>query len=243
MLVFYEMDLGLNHVVRKYSTPVDNSAHLLIAVPGEPYGPSGIIVVCENMISYKKVDHDERDCAIPVRNDSSQRGTFFTCHSTYTSKELFFFLLSNEYGDIFKISLDFTNSQVHGINVQYFDTTTPNVCMNILRPGYLFCAAEYSNHTLYSFLDIGENDPNPIRTLSANKQGNELVTFNPRDFINLQAVDEFQNLASINDMKVEDLTGEGNPQIYLACGRGAQGCLRVLRHGLTVIEMAVTGMP
>jgi len=30
MLVFYEMDLGLNHVVRKYSTPVDNSAHLLI---------------------------------------------------------------------------------------------------------------------------------------------------------------------------------------------------------------------
>ena len=61
--------------------------------------------------------------------------------------------------------------------------------------------------------------------------------------MNLLAVDEFQNLAPINDMKIEDLIGEGRPQIYLACGRGAYGKLRVLRHGLTVIELAVTGMP
>lgn len=106
--------------------------------------------------------------------------------------------------------MDFTNGQVHGINVQYFDTTTPTQCMNILRPGYLFCASEYSNHTLYTFLDIGDNDPNPIVAFSADKK-NKMVTYNPREFVNLQAVDEFQNLASINDMKVEDLTGEGNP--------------------------------
>jgi hypothetical protein len=29
------------------------------------------------------------------------------------------------------------------------------------------------------------------------------------------------NLAPINDMKVEDLTGERSAQIYLACGKGA----------------------
>ncbi|CDW71789.1 splicing factor 3b subunit 3 [Stylonychia lemnae] len=243
MLVFYEMDLGLNHVVRKYSTPVENSAHLLIQVPGEPYGPSGIIVVCENMVCYKKVDHDDRECSIPIRYDQvEERGTFFTCNTTHTSKDLFFFLLCSEYGDIFKVNLDFTNGQVHGMSVQYFDTTTPNVCINILRPGFLFCASEFANHVLYMFLDIGENDPNKIVTYSADKRS-KVVNYNPRALLNLQAVDEFQNLASINDMKVEDLTGEGNPQIYLACGRGAQGCLRVLRHGLTVVEMAVTGMP
>jgi len=55
--------------------------------------------------------------------------------------------------------------------------------------------------------------------------------------------DEIQNLGSINDMKVENLTGEANPQIYLACGRGSQSTLRVLRHGLTILEMAVSGMP
>ena len=49
-----------------------------------------------------------------------------------------------------------------------------------------------------------------------------------------------QNLAPINDMKVEDLTNEGTSQMYLACGRGAQGTIRALRQGLTVLEMAVS---
>lgn len=45
--------------------------------------------------------------------------------------------------------------------------------------------------------------------------------FNPREPINLELRNEMQNFAPINDMKVEDLTGEGTSQIYLACGRGA----------------------
>lgn len=85
-------------------------------------------------------------------------------------------------------------------------------------------------------------EENPVQTYSTEPK-NKIVTFNPRDINNIQIVDEMQNLAPINDMKVEDLTGEGNPQIYLACGRGAQGALRILRHGLTVVEMAVSPMP
>ena len=43
------------------------------------------------------------------------------------------------------------------------------------------------------------------------------MTFNPRgDHLNLSPTDEFQNLAPINDMKIEDLTGEGSPQLYIA---------------------------
>jgi len=84
---------------------------MLIPVPGEPYGPSGVLVVCEGFIIYKKADHDERECMIPIRNDQSEgRGAFFNCYSNYTTKDLFFFLISNEYGDIFKVSLDFTNN-------------------------------------------------------------------------------------------------------------------------------------
>lgn len=30
LLTYYELDLGLNHVVRKWSDPVDNRANLLI---------------------------------------------------------------------------------------------------------------------------------------------------------------------------------------------------------------------
>lgn len=67
--------------------------------------------------------------------------------------------------------------------------------------------------------------------------------FNPREPLNLEMRDELQNLAPINDMKVDDLTGEGTAQIYLACGRGAQGTIRAMRHGLSVVEMAVSQMP
>ena len=59
----------------------------------------------------------------------------------------------------------------------------------------------------------------------------------------MSPTDEFQNLASINDMKAEDLLGEGIPQLYIAQGRGPYSKLRVLRHGMSVIEMAVTQMP
>lgn len=31
MLTFYELDLGLNHVVRKYNEPLEDQANLLIA--------------------------------------------------------------------------------------------------------------------------------------------------------------------------------------------------------------------
>ena len=40
-LTMYELDLGLNHVVRKYSEPVDNGANMLIPVPGAGDGPGG----------------------------------------------------------------------------------------------------------------------------------------------------------------------------------------------------------
>ena len=33
-LTFYELDLGLNHVVRKYSEPLEEHANFLISVPG-----------------------------------------------------------------------------------------------------------------------------------------------------------------------------------------------------------------
>lgn len=63
------MDLGLNHVTRKYCTPVDNTAHLLIQVPGDPDGPSGIIVACSGFLIYKKADHEDIEVNLPRRND------------------------------------------------------------------------------------------------------------------------------------------------------------------------------
>lgn len=56
-LVVYEIDLGLNHVIRKFSEPVPKTAHRLISIPGgidNEDKSSGVIVACENYIIFKK---------------------------------------------------------------------------------------------------------------------------------------------------------------------------------------------
>lgn len=67
-LTFYELDLGLNHVVRKYSEPLDQFANMLISVPGGSEGPSGVLICSENFIIYKNFgDQMDIKCPIPKR--------------------------------------------------------------------------------------------------------------------------------------------------------------------------------
>lgn len=67
-MTFYELDLGLNHVVRKYSEPLEKFANILITVPGGTEGPSGVLVCSENYITFKNVGaQPDVRCPIPRR--------------------------------------------------------------------------------------------------------------------------------------------------------------------------------
>jgi len=75
-LTFYELDLGLNHVVRKYSEPLEHYANMLIAVPGGAEGPSGVLICSENFIVYKNFgDQMDIKCPIPRRR-VNKKGSF-----------------------------------------------------------------------------------------------------------------------------------------------------------------------
>lgn len=109
-LTFYELDLGLNHVVRKYSEPLEEHANFLVSVPGGNDGPSGVLICSENYLTYKNLgdQHDIR-CPIPRRRndlDDPERGMIFVCSATHKTKSMFFFLAQTEQGDIFKITLE-----------------------------------------------------------------------------------------------------------------------------------------
>jgi hypothetical protein len=65
VLTFYELDLGLNHVVRKWSDPVDASANLVLTVPGDTDGPGGVLVCSEDYLVWKNVD--QPDVRVQVR--------------------------------------------------------------------------------------------------------------------------------------------------------------------------------
>ena len=76
MLTYYELDLGLNHVVRKWSEPTDARANLLVQVPGGQVassdrfdGPSGVLVCCEDHIIYRHIDVPQHRVPIPRRRN------------------------------------------------------------------------------------------------------------------------------------------------------------------------------
>ena len=105
------MDLGLNHVVRKHSLPVEDTAHRLIAVPSDFDRPGGLLVITEEGVTFKRYGHDDKKALFPRRHDMDlTRGTFITCFTTMNinAENGMYFLLCSDNGDIFKVTLHHT---------------------------------------------------------------------------------------------------------------------------------------
>ncbi|KAL0361880.1 UNVERIFIED_CONTAM: Spliceosome-associated protein A [Sesamum radiatum] len=103
-LTFYELDLGLNHVSRKWSEQVDNGANLLVTVPGGGDGPSGVLVCAENFVIYKNQGHPDVRAVIPRREDlPAERGVLIVSAAMHKQKSIFL-PLANRSGFLFAAS-------------------------------------------------------------------------------------------------------------------------------------------
>uniref|UniRef100_A0A4W6DGK1 Splicing factor 3B subunit 3 n=1 Tax=Lates calcarifer TaxID=8187 RepID=A0A4W6DGK1_LATCA len=246
-LTFYELDLGLNHVVRKYSEALEEHGNFLITVPGGSDGPSGVLICSENYITYKNFgDQPDIRCPIPRRRndlDDPERGMIFVCSATHKTKSMFFFLAQTEQGDIFKVTLETDEEMVTEIRLKYFDTIPVAAAMCVLKTGFLFVASEFGNHYLYQIAHLGDDDEEPEFSSAMPLEEGDTFFFQPRPLKNLVLVDEQENLSPIMSCQIADLANEDTPQLYVACGRGPRSTLRVLRHGLEVSEMAVSELP
>ncbi|KAF5742643.1 splicing factor family protein [Tripterygium wilfordii] len=245
-LTYYELDLGLNHVSRKWSEQVDNGANMLVTVPGGGDGPSGVLVCAENFVIYKNQGHPDVRAVIPRRADlPAERGVLIVSAATHKQKSRFFFLLQTEYGDIFKVTLEHDNDRVTELKIKYFDTIPVAAAMCVLKSGFLFAASEFGNHALYQFQAIGEEEAVEASsgTLMETEEGFQPVFFQPRGLKNLVRIDQLESLMPIMDMKITNLFEEETPQIFTLCGRGPRSSLRILRTGLAISEMAVSQLP
>jgi splicing factor 3B subunit 3 len=90
------------------------------------------------------------------------KGILFVNAATHVQKNLFFFLVQSEYGDIYKITLAYEEEDDEivctDIMVKYFDTVPPATSMCVLKTGFLFAASEFGNHYLFQFQGIGERN-------------------------------------------------------------------------------------
>lgn len=60
-------------------------------------------------------------------------------------------LLQSEYGDIYKVTLEYKEETVAELRVKYFDSLPACSSICVLKTGFLFAASEFGNHSLYQF--------------------------------------------------------------------------------------------
>uniref|UniRef100_A0A7R9UD19 DNA damage-binding protein 1 n=1 Tax=Pinguiococcus pyrenoidosus TaxID=172671 RepID=A0A7R9UD19_9STRA len=250
-LTYYELDLGLNHVTRRWAEPIAQTANLLLSVPGGEGGPSGVLVVSENWVAYKHEGHAEVRTPIPRREGlAPNRGTLIVAGAMHKQKDLFFYLLQSEYGDIYKVSLDLDaqKENVSDVVCAYFDSLPVATSLCITKMGLLFLAAETGNHALLQFQAIGDDADVVSHAVQNESLGDDseaaaevAPVFKPHEKLrNLRLVDEIESLAPLTSLLAADLTQSGSTQLYALCGTANRSSLRVLKHGLPVTEMAVS---
>ncbi|KAL9011178.1 MAG: hypothetical protein Q9173_003952 [Seirophora scorigena] len=257
LLVYYELDLGLNHVVRKWSDPVDRTANMLLQVPGGGDGPSGVLVCGLDNITYRHLNQDAFRVPIPRRRgatENPERKRCIIAGVMHKMRGAFFFLLQSEDGDLFKVTIDMIEDdngqptgEVKKLKIKYFDTVpiASNLC--ILKSGFLFVASETGNHHFYQFEKLGDDD-NETEYDSDSfpadpTEAYRAVYFHPRPSENVNLVESIDSMNPQLDCKVANLTDEDAPQIYSICGSGARSSFRMLKHGLEVNDIVDSELP
>ena len=257
LLVYYELDLGLNHVVRKWSDPVDRTATMLLQVPGGADGPSGVLVCGLDNNTYRHSNQEAFRVANPRRKgatENPERKRYIVAGVMHKMRGAFFFLLQSEDGDLFKVTLDMieddngqTTGEVKRLKIKYFDTVpiASNLC--ILKSGFLFVASENGNHHFYQFEKLGDDDnEDEFDSDSFPSDPTESYTpvfFHPRPAENVNLVESIDSMNPLMDCKIANLTDEDAPQIYSICGTGARSTFRTLKHGLEVNDIVDSELP
>lgn len=267
-LAYYELDLGLNHVSRKWAISIRLTSCCLIAIPGGSIdGPGGVLIGSEDYIEYYHYAGNNNSqepihitCVIPRRQlHPIDKGILITSFIVHKQKKKSFFILGqSELGDVYKITLLTTpdTNIVTGITISLLDTLPICNSMCVSKLGMLFIASEFGNHDLYQFLNIDLND-SPTNTseetmttttnknLYNTKYAHEIAkTFTPTSLQNLRKIVTIDNPSPTISIMVGELAGnEVSPQIYTLTGRGPHSTLSILRHGASVTELAVTELP
>lgn len=251
VLTYYELDLGLNHVTRRWSEPVARTANVLAAAPGGGDGPCGVLVCGENWVAFKHEGHSEVRAPLPRRAGyPASRGLLATRVATHRQRDLFFFLVQSELGDLYKVTLDWSAAGVADVKVSVFDTLFPASALCITRNGLLYAAAEAGDHALFQFRGVGDASEGVATAVFDPSLGDDATgaakvapTFKPASLRNLAPLDRPESLGGATALEV--LPGEGgdDARLAVACGRGSRSSLRLLRRGVGVAEVASSPLP
>eukprot|EP00127_Corallochytrium_limacisporum_P002266 Clim_evm54s109 gene=Clim_evmTU54s109 len=173
----YELDLGLNSVVRKRTialqSPGDSQgrrATKLISIPAKDAEGSGSgVLVCfeDGRIKFHSVKElrssktSQSRSIVPgssvylptsASDNDFQLSTLVIVATALRTQSMMIVLLQTETGDVFRVHLDDERGTIS--RVTHFDIVTPSVSILIFRSGFVFCLSERERHSLYTIVDL-----------------------------------------------------------------------------------------
>ena len=76
-----------------------------------------------------------------------ERGLLIVSSATYRSKDMFFFMVQSEFGDLYQVRLDVKEGSdtVTNLRIKYFDTIPVTNSLCISKRGFLFAASEFGD--------------------------------------------------------------------------------------------------
>jgi len=135
-VAFYEVTDEIQ-MLSSYFVP--KSANALVVVPG------GVLVLADGVIVYVGLKGILRDISIPRRIGLPEgKECMITSHVNVNGR---FYLLQNEYGDLFKVTF---GPDMSAIFINYYGTIPVAVSLTITNNGLLLCAAESGNQYVVS---------------------------------------------------------------------------------------------
>ncbi len=234
-LVYYELDQGLNQIVRKWSEPIPEDSHALLAVPGGSDGPGGVIILTLTQIQYRRPQRQPVKLTLP----SQLTGSFVTASCLVKVKSVFFFLIQFENGDLFKLSL----TAEQQLQMRFFDTIAMASALCVLRSGFLFAASQAGPvHALYRIVGLADGE-NSVQYTSSDSV-NEQVYERHESLTNLSPVDTLPHWGPVTDARIVNLSGEESPQIYAShVESDGSSSLSASRWGMALEELVSSELP
>lgn len=258
LLNFYEMDFGLNHILRVGSQKVAYEASHLIAVPGGEFGPSGVLVCSKGKIEYRsKNEKDSVSINLPQRKNGPVGE--IVCSVVHQMKKSFFILAQSQLGDMYRITLDFRATQemdsysmmssdkkevsiVNKITIRYFDTIP--LCANLLifKSGFIYANSEMGDQYIYQFEKLGDG-PGEREWTSNDPEDN--LGFEVKPFDNLSLVNVVNALNPLLGVEIDanslDITKV--PQIITVSGTKSRSTLKLLSNELKLEPIVNQDLP
>ena len=243
-LCYYELDQGLNNVVRKWSEPIVFDSQMIIPVPGGLDGPGGVLIFSPGRICYHRPGSKISASSNSLKLPKSHEHCLLTAWSLVKTKSVFFFFIQFEGGDVFKLKFE-----KETFSLKYFDTLPVAIGMVVLRSGHLFLAAQNGpSHYLYQITGLGDDETDQPEFFSGDHIGNQdhntsKSILKHEALVNLAECDTLPHFGSVTCGNISNLGGEESPQIYLSHKENSGSYVSITRWGTALQELLTVEFP